>query len=98
VFLVAEEGEAMQTDSQMRPSDADLDDKEKESQEISRMIADLNEVRMRLDSVVRKLADTQREESDDPGAAETVEGFRVVLAGQLDRIREKLIARIPTQA
>jgi hypothetical protein len=72
--------------------------KEKETLAISRMISDLNEVRMRLDYVVRKLADTQRNDVEDPGGAETVEAFRVQLAGQFDSIREKLVAKIPTQA
>ena len=72
--------------------------KEKETQDISRMISDLNEVRMRLDYVVRKLADTQRDDVHDSDGAETVEAFRVQLAGQFDRIREKLVAKIPAPA
>ena len=81
----------------MRQQDTRTDDNERANQEISRMISDLNEVRMRLDSVVRKLADSQRGDGKDAGSAETVEAVRVALASQLDKIREKLVASIPTQ-
>ena len=87
----------MQTDVTQSSTESDAA-KKQETQAISRMISDLNEVRMRLDYVVRKLADTQRDDVEDPAGAETVEAFRVQLAGQFDRIREKLVAKIPTRA
>jgi hypothetical protein len=87
----------MQTNIMQSSTESDAA-KEKETQAISHMISDLNEVRMRLDYVVRKLADTQRDEVEDPGGVETVEAFRVQLAGQFDRIREKLVAKIPPPA
>lgn len=67
--------------------------------ELSRMISELNEVRMRLDTVVRKLAESSRADlgADVNGedGVETLERLRLALATQLDRIRYKLVARMP---
>jgi hypothetical protein len=72
--------------------------------ELSRMIADLNEVRMRLDAVVRKFAEPPSDPYVDQGSdgergraevSERVEELRVELARQLDRIRQKLVSRMP---
>jgi hypothetical protein len=76
-------------------NERDLSDKERVTMELSRMISELNEVRMRLDSVVRKLADTTRQDSPDDDTVEMLERLRLTLASQLDRIRQKLVARIP---
>jgi hypothetical protein len=76
-------------------NERDLSDKERVTMELSRMISELNEVRMRLDSVVRKLADTTRQDSPDDDTVEVLERLRLTLASQLDRIRQKLVARIP---
>ena len=73
-------------------------EKERVAMELSRMISELNEVRMRLDAVVRKLADTTREETSDDDSVEMLERLRLTLASQLDRIRQKLVARIPEEA
>ena len=73
-------------------------EKERVAMELSRMISELNEVRMRLDAVVRKMADTTREETSDDESVEMLERLRLTLASQLDRIRQKLVARIPEQA
>jgi hypothetical protein len=70
-------------------------EKERMTMELSRMISELNEVRMRLDSVVRKIAETSRAESDSEDGFETLERLRMALASQLDRIRYKLVARMP---
>jgi hypothetical protein len=61
--------------------------------EISRMITELNEVRMRLDSVVRKIGATAGGEVLVDGRAYTVDKMRLELVDQLDRIREKLVQR-----
>jgi len=76
-------------------SEQDFSQKERVAMELSRMISELNEVRMRLDSVVRKLAETTRQESTDDDTVETLERLRLTLASQLDRIRSKLVARMP---
>ena len=76
-------------------NEGDLSEKERVAMELSRMISELNEVRMRLDSVVRKLAETTREESQDDDTVEMLERLRLTLASQLDRIRQKLVARMP---
>ena len=73
----------------------DVSEKQRLTMELSRMISELNEVRMRLDSVVRKLAETTREESSDDDTVEMLERLRLTLASQLDRIRYKLVARMP---
>jgi hypothetical protein len=73
----------------------DFTENERVTMELSRMIAELNEVRMRLDSVVRKLAETTRQESPDDDTVEMLERLRLTLASQLDRIRQKLVARMP---
>ena len=73
-------------------------EKERIAMELSRMISELNEVRMRLDAVVRKMADTTREETSDDDSVEMLERLRLTLASQLDRIRQKLVARIPGEA
>ena len=76
-------------------NDGDLTENERVAMELSRMISELNEVRMRLDTVVRKLAETTREESQDDDTVEMLERLRLTLASQLDRIRQKLVARMP---
>jgi len=76
-------------------SEQEVSERERVTMELSRMIAELNEVRMRLDSVVRKLAETTRQESADDDTVETLERLRLTLASQLDRIRQKLVARMP---
>lgn len=73
----------------------DFTQKEQEAMELSRMISELNEVRMRLDSVVRKLAETTRRESQDHDTVETLERLRLTLASQLDRIRRTLVSCMP---
>jgi hypothetical protein len=73
----------------------DFTENERVTMELARMIAELNEVRMRLDSVVRKLAETTRQESPDNDTVEMLERLRLTLASQLDRIRQKLVARMP---
>jgi hypothetical protein len=76
-------------------NERDLSENERVAMELSRMISELNEVRMRLDTVVRKLAETTREESQDDETVEMLERLRLTLASQLDRIRQKLVARMP---
>jgi hypothetical protein len=76
-------------------NERDLSENERVTMELSRMISELNEVRMRLDTVVRKLAETTREESQDDETVEMLERLRLTLASQLDRIRQKLVARMP---
>lgn len=76
-------------------NERDLPENERIAMELSRMISELNEVRMRLDAVVRKLAETTRQESPDDDTVETLERLRLTLASQLDRIRNKLVARMP---
>jgi len=75
-----------------------VSERERIAMELSRMISELNEVRMRLDAVVRKLADTTREEASDDDSVEMLERLRLTLASQLDRIRQKLVSRIPEEA
>jgi len=86
--------------------DEALASKQKLRTELSRMIADLNEVRMRLDAVVRKFGeqpmdpyigqgpDAERAQSE---VSDRVEELRVELAKQLDRIRQKLVSRMPEE-
>lgn len=76
-------------------NERDPPENERVAMELSRMISELNEVRMRLDAVVRKLAETTRQESPDDDTVETLERLRLTLASQLDRIRNKLVARMP---
>ena len=61
--------------------------------EISRIITELNEVRMRLDSVVRKIGDTAGSDILGDGQVENIDKIRMKLVDQLDRIREKLVER-----
>lgn len=70
-------------------------DQERLAMELSRMISELNEVRMRLDAVVRKIAETARNDAEPAESVETLERLRLALASQLDRIRYKLVARMP---
>ena len=72
-------------------------DDDRESRELARMISELNEDRMRLDAVVRKLADSTRTALGEGESVDHVEGLRISLATQLDRIRQKLVSRIPEQ-
>jgi len=66
---------------------------EQAAMELSRMISELNEVRMRLDSVVRKIGDTAAEALTEAGQVESVNKLRLRMVDQLDRIREKLVLR-----
>lgn len=76
-------------------NERNVSEKERVAMELSRMISELNEVRMRLDTVVRKLAETARQESPQDDTVESLERLRLTLASQLDRIRSKLVARMP---
>jgi type II secretory pathway component HofQ len=61
--------------------------------EFSRMISELNEVRMRLDAIVRKLAHS----AFDAASCETtdeIEQLRMRLLSKLDRVREGLVRRL----
>lgn len=75
----------------------ELSEEEQASVELSRMITELNEVRMRLDSVVRKIGSTNSLEIDiaeeDAGS---VDVLRNRIVDQVDRIREKLVLRART--
>lgn len=68
---------------------------EKVRGELSSMISDLNEVRMRLDSVVRRLGQTDGDGDLEGAERARLEQLRVQLSGTLDRIREKLVTRMP---
>lgn len=65
--------------------------------DMSRMITELNEVRMRLDAIVRRLDTGGSPERSHADVAEQAERLRVRLAGQVDRIRQKLLERLPEQ-
>lgn len=75
------------------------EDEERRRTEFVLMLSDLNEVRMRLDAVVRRLGPAALDpdhQSQNPGdEARSVERLRARLSSQLDRIREKLLARMP---
>jgi hypothetical protein len=79
-------------------SAVDADD-ERAAMELSSMISELNEVRMRLDSVVRKIGVSAAEalmEAGSTGPAGPTDSaikFRLKMVDQLDRIREKLVLR-----
>ena len=69
--------------------------------ELAVMLSELNELRMRIDAVVRRLADG---EADAAGTDQTsvsadelrsMQALRARLSSQVDRIREKVIARMP---
>jgi len=62
--------------------------------DLSRMITELNEVRMRLDTIVRKLATSAVELPDTRETVDDVERLRMRLVGKLDRIREGLVTRL----
>lgn len=62
--------------------------------EIARTIAELNEVRMRLDAIVRKLLQSTGPTTNHRAAASDLEMLRLRLLGKLDRIREKLVVRL----
>lgn len=70
---------------------------EREAREVSRMISELNEVRMRLDAVLRKLADSTRVADGVGGTVDDLDALRVRLNSQLDRLRYKLVSQIPEQ-
>jgi hypothetical protein len=63
-------------------------------QDLARMISELNEVRMRLDTIVRKLASSAVEVQDSRETVDDVERLRLRLVGKLDRIREELVTRL----
>jgi hypothetical protein len=62
--------------------------------DLSRMIAELNEVRMRLDAIVRKLSQSAVELPSSEETVDDVERLRMRLVGKLDRIREQLVTRL----
>ena len=62
--------------------------------DLARMISELNEVRMRLDTIVRKLASSAVEVQDSRETVDDVERLRLRLVGKLDRIREELVTRL----
>jgi hypothetical protein len=62
--------------------------------ELSRMISELNEVRMRLDAIVRKLAESAMDVAEPTETVDDVEQVRMRLLGKLDRIRERLVTRL----
>ncbi len=65
-------------------------DKEQIKGELSHMIADLNEVHMKLDSLLGKISIS----ADQQPGIDNVEGLRRTFDQQLDRIREKLSERL----
>jgi hypothetical protein len=65
--------------------------------QLSQMISELNEVRMRLDAVVRKLAESASDVTGSNEAVDEVERLRLRLVGKLDQIREKLVVRLDEQ-
>ena len=78
------------------------EDDERLRTEFVLMLSDLNEVRMRLDAVVRRLGPSAlgpEHRREHPGdEARSVERLRARLSSQLDRIREKLLARMPNDS
>jgi hypothetical protein len=62
--------------------------------DLSRMISELNEVRMRLDALVRKLTHSAIDVPDSQDTVEDVERLRMRLLGKLDRVRERLVTRL----
>jgi hypothetical protein len=71
------------------------DNEERLRTEFALMLSDLNEVRMRLDGVVRRLGPAALgSEHSCTDEMRSVEQLRARLSGQLDRIREKLLARM----
>jgi hypothetical protein len=61
--------------------------------ELTRTISELNEVQMRLDAIVRRLAESAVAVEGAETAAD-MEKLRLRLLGKLDRIREQLVARL----
>jgi hypothetical protein len=75
--------------------DAQFDDEKSAAEaELSRMISELNEVRMRVDAIVRKLVDSNEPAGSSLDDIDDVEGLRVLLLRKLDRIREQLVVRL----
>ena len=69
--------------------------RDQQRRDLASMIADLNELRMRLDAVLRRLAATA------PAAEleeHNLEDLRIVIATRTDRIRANLLARLPQHA
>ena len=62
--------------------------------ELSRMISELNEVRMRLDAIVRKLATSALDVANSRETVDDVERLRMRLLTKLDRVREQLVTRL----
>jgi len=60
-------------------------------------IAELNEVRMRVDAVVRRVAEASSPDSQAAALAADIEALRLRLLGKLDRIREKLVDRLAAE-
>ena len=68
-------------------------EKDKVCGELSHMIADLNEVHMKLDALLSKLSTSLEPQAGDEGD-EGVDELRHNFDQQLDRIREKLSERL----
>ena len=83
---------------------AKVDPKKRDEQlrkELSVMLSELNELRMRIDAVVRRLADGDADAAGADHASvsadelRSMQALRARLSSQVDRIREKVIARMP---
>lgn len=70
---------------------------DREVRELSRMLSELNEVRMRLDAVVRKLAASTWVSAETRDSLGDIEALRLRLNSQLDRLRYKLVSQMPEQ-
>ena len=66
--------------------------------ELSQMISELNEVRMRLDAVTRKMAESATDLIGSNDAVDQVEQLRLRLVSRLDRLREELVYRMGATA
>ena len=68
--------------------------------ELASMISDLNEVRMQLDALIRRVATDVGEPGQTPEHAalrsRELERFRFQVADRFDRLREKLVLRLPS--
>ena len=62
--------------------------------ELTRTISELNEVQMRLDAIVRRLAESVGEVEGAGEAAAEMTALRLRLLGKLDRIRDELVVRL----
>lgn len=60
-------------------------------------IAELNEVRMRVDAVIRRVAAASSPDSQATALSADIDALRLRLLGKLDRIREKLVDRLAAE-